>query len=130
MHEELAFIGYDDTMRAEVLIARCRRDAALFGLRVEERPNSWYVTWTFNIDETSAQREKYAETTINGTIRVDPGVAACARCHADSFVKCNLCDRLSCWVGGDPEWFCKWAPCPGFGTPSGQIQSLTAQGDL
>jgi hypothetical protein len=116
-------------MRAEVLTARCRRDAALYGLRAEERSDAWYVTWSFTIDEKSARREKYEENTINGTIQVDPGFPVCPRCAANSFVKCGRCGHLSCWVDGDPEWFCKWAPCPGSGAPSGQITSLTAQGD-
>jgi hypothetical protein len=116
-------------MKAEVLIARCRQDAALYGLRAEERTDSWYVTWSFRIDETSARREKYEETVINGTIQVDPGVPACARCTADRFVQCGLCGRVTCWNSGDPAWFCKWSPCTGSGTPTGQIQSIAAQGD-
>ncbi|WP_434446581.1 hypothetical protein [Lentzea sp. E54] len=112
-----------------MLAARCRQDAGLFGLRVEERPDSWYVTWSFRINETAARREKYEDTIINGTIQIDPGFAVCPRCAADSFVQCGLCGRLSCWVGGEPQWFCKWSPCPGFGSPSGQIRSVTAQGD-
>src|SRR5688500_2221930 len=102
-------------MRAEVLIARCRQDAGLFGLRAEDRTNSWYVTWSFRINEKVARREKYEGTIINGTIQVDPGFPVCARCAADSFAKCGTCGRLSCWMSGDPQWFCKWAPCTGFG---------------
>lgn len=116
-------------MRAEVLTARCRQDANLFGLRVEERPDAWYVTWSFPIDETSARREKYEETVINGTIQIDPGFPVCARCAADTFVQCGVCGRLSCWMRGDPAWFCKWSPCTGSGAPRGEIRSLTAQGD-
>lgn len=87
------------------------------------------MTWSFKINETLARREKYEDTIINGTIQVDPGFAVCVWCAADSFVQCNLCGHLSCWVGGDPQWFCKWAPCRGHGTPSGQITRVSAHGD-
>jgi hypothetical protein len=75
------------------------------------------------------RREGYGDTVINGTIQVDSGFPCCVRCGADSFVQCGLCQQLSCWVHGEPQWYCKWAPCTMSGTPSGQITSVTARGD-
>jgi hypothetical protein len=116
-------------MRAEILTVRCRQDAGLFGLRTEQRPDSWHVTWSFVINESSVRREKYGDTVINGTIQIDPGFPLCPRCGADTFVQCGTCEQLSCWMRGEPQWYCKWAPCTAFGTPSGQIQSVAARGD-
>lgn len=120
---------YSRSVRAEILTARCRRDAGLFGLRTELRSGSWHVTWSFVIDERSVRREKYGDTIIEGAIYVDSGFPCCVRCGADSFVQCGMCQQLSCWTRGEPIWSCKWEPCTMTGTPDGQITSVAARGD-
>ncbi|MEU4807165.1 hypothetical protein [Actinosynnema sp. NPDC023587] len=115
-------------MRADVLLARCRQGAALYGLRVEQHPESWYATWAFVIDEAKARGEKYEATTTEGGLGIGEGFPGCPRCTADSFVQCGRCGRLSCWVTG-AHWSCQWAPCTSAGRPRGAIRAFSAHGD-
>ncbi|PSL53368.1 hypothetical protein B0I31_109158 [Saccharothrix carnea] len=115
-------------MRADVVLARCRQGSALYGLRVEQHPESWYATWAFAIDEAKARGERYDATTIDGGLRIGEGFPGCPRCTADSFVQCGSCGRLSCWVSGS-YWHCQWPPCTSSGNPRGAIRTFNAHGD-
>lgn len=116
-------------MRADVLLARCGRGSGLYGLRVEERLDSWYSTWAFPIGESHAQGEKYQATSVNGGLLLDSGFPGCPRCGANSFALCSQCGKLSCWSTTSPHWRCDWFPCTATGSPSGSITSFTAHGD-
>lgn len=117
-------------MRADVLLARCGRDSALYGLRIEQRPDAWYATWAFSLDEKRAKGERYDAANVSGLLLVSGEFPGCPRCGVDSFVKCALCGRFTCWRGGEPQWYCRWAPCRSYGAPSGSITSFSTLGDL
>ncbi|MEU5692309.1 hypothetical protein [Actinosynnema sp. NPDC020468] len=116
-------------MRADVVLARCGRDSALYGLRVEQRPDAWYVTWAFALDEKRASGEKYGAADISGLLLTADDFPGCPRCKVDSFVKCGLCGRFTCWRAGERRWRCRWAPCRSHGAPSGSISSFSTRGD-
>jgi|SRR6266568_2824688 len=115
-------------MTADVVMSRCRQGSGLYGIRIEQRTDGWYATWAFSIDERKTHNEKHGQNTIGGRLQLGDGFPGCPRCGADSFVRCNLCGKLSCWRAGE-YWRCQWAPCTSSGMPSGQIESFTSSGD-
>src|SRR5262249_44726608 len=106
-------------MKADVLLARCQRSAEMYGLRVEDRPDAWYATWAFGLDEGRISREGYGQNVVNKLLQVSDTFPGCPHCGANSFVQCRLCDKLTCWVAGTRTWKCAWAPCTSHGAPSG-----------
>ncbi len=117
-------------MNADVLLARCEGGSGLYGIRVEERPDAWYATWAFSLDERRAASEKYGRRVINAGLRVGAGFPGCPHCHAASFVKCGERAHLTCWNDGDRVWRCRWSPCRSSGLPTGAIDSFTQYGDV
>lgn len=114
-------------MKADVIISRCERSHGGYGMRVEEREDgTWWATWTYALDEKRAEREGFGQTIIRSTLNVDRPFRGCPHCEANSFVKCGVCERFSCWRGA-PMWKCAW--CATSGTPTGAITSFGTGGD-
>ena len=101
----------------------------MYGLRVEERPNAWYATWAFRVDEHRVAGEGYGQKMVNALLLLDDSFPGCPRCGSNSFVLCNLCAKVSCWASEDRKWTCAWAPCTSSGTPSGNITAFAQHGD-
>lgn len=117
-------------MNANVLLARCRQGAQMYGLRVEERSDAWYATWAFRIDERRVAGEGYGQNVVSALLLQDNAFPGCPHCAGDTFVKCGRCAKLTCWKSGDKSWNCRWAPCRSSGLPSGNIVGFAQHGDV
>lgn len=119
----------NETLLVEIALARCEQSHLLFGVRVEERSSRvWAVTWSFLIQESSAHRERYADTEIQGSITLASEYPGCPGCGAGSVVVCGCPEgRVTCW-GGQPENICAW--CGARGRPSGTMDRLRTRGDV
>ncbi|QQQ78165.1 hypothetical protein IOD16_06755 [Saccharothrix sp. 6-C] len=95
-------------------------------MRIESRPDGWYATWAFSINEGKARKEKYEAHTLTGPLIVDYEFPGCPQCRASSFVLCRLCGKFSCWSRDERGWHCGWPPCRSYGTPEGTIESFAA----
>ena len=93
---------------ATVVACKCGRSKKMFGIRVEKRQNTWWMTWAFPISDKSASNEGYDQVEVSGNIRIDPEYPGCPYCKTDSWVSCGVCNKLSCWEGGKRESVCEW----------------------
>lgn len=111
-----------------IVLSRCSRSKAAFGMRIERRPNSvWATTWAFAIKESAAKREGYDKSKIGGSFTTDPDYPGCPHCRAGNFYLCGSCSRVACWDGESHTVTCPW--CDRSGQLSGEISSLEAGSD-
>jgi hypothetical protein len=81
---------------------------------------SWYL-----IEAHEAARLAPGSTDLSqlaGTFLVGAEYSGCPGCRADSFVRCNNCGSLSCWLSSDQRFKC--ASCQLTGLVSGRVDSV------
>lgn len=112
-----------------VLVSRCSAGKQLYGLRMEERGSGqWFVDWSFPVKETTAAREGYDRTEINGSFDFDEHFPGCPSCSAGGLVLCNQCSKLGCWDKQKNLVRCPW--CGSRGVVQGQVTKLRAGMDF
>ncbi|MEE0913158.1 MAG: TerY-C metal binding domain-containing protein [Ruminococcus sp.] len=95
-------------MEATVILARCKNNKNLFGMRTQKMSDGdWWRTWAFKINERSAKNEKYDSSEIKGNLFVTEEYPGCPFCQSMSFVICNKCERITCW-NGENVLNCSW----------------------
>lgn len=131
-------------IRADVIVARCRRGHGGYGIRVEERDGGdWYATWAFTTDEERAARDGYGmDTRIGGILRIDDAFPGCPYCAAPSFSVCrclngSLAHHTTSAAGSPAGGRTVWvtieavtvvvAPCPPAGADAARRTSVDAQ---
>jgi len=67
-------------MNASVVLSKCPRSNALYGMRIEERYNDWVRTWAFKISEQKAKHEGYEKTKKSGSLSPTPEYPGCPYC--------------------------------------------------
>jgi len=93
---------------AVVLLAKCPEFHKIYGIRTELlTPNRWQLTWAFPIKETSARREGYDQTSINGSLEFSSEYPGCPYCHSHQITVCS-CGRVSCTVLKNDRAVCGW----------------------
>lgn len=96
-------------MRATVILQKCTKTRKIFGIRVQEMEDGeWYKTWSFPIDEESANREGYSRNQITSMLPALEDYPGCPYCGTKgTFLDTNCGNRLSCYYGGT-TFTCPW----------------------
>jgi hypothetical protein len=106
-------------LNATVILAKCSKTKKLFGIRAEQRGNSWIRTWAFPIDEEKAKHEGFHKNKVN-LGGADEGYPGCPFCRDTGFVKCG-CEKIGCMGGmmkngensGKSMYTCPWCGSTG-----------------
>ena len=115
-------------IRAEIVVCRCGRNRAMFGIRAEEKQgNRWDVNWAFPLSENRAKAENYVATKINGSFNFTEKYPGCPHCGNTGIFKCNGCGAVTCWDCESNHVVC--SGCGSTLTLSGTISELTTGGD-
>jgi hypothetical protein len=88
-------------IHAKVVLCRCseaRKEANLFGLRIEERGGDWLRTWAFKVDEGKAKREGFDTERTTGSINPADNYPGCPYCSGMAIAQCG-CGKLFCIHG-------------------------------
>jgi hypothetical protein len=111
-----------------IVMAKCRREKATFGIRFEEtEPGFWVGMWAFSIKDSIARRENYDKNSINGSILFGPKYPGCPYCKSRGIFLCGKCNLVSCYDGES-----KTVICPHCNTKLDlidQIHNLRSLGD-
>lgn len=113
-----------------IVLARCSRREASFGIRYEETlPDHWVADWAFPMRETAARREGYDRAVIQGTFKCSPAYPGCPYCEWPEYVRC-ACGRVGCYDGENLIYTCPWCATTGqVRTGGGGISRLEAGED-
>ena len=95
-------------MDAKVLLAKCRENGQMFGIRAEKRKNDWIRTFTFKVDEERAKNEGFNETSISGTFDKTEDYPGCPYCQKMEFFTCPTCGKLTCIIWDEKTGICRW----------------------
>ena len=99
----------NETIEANVIIAKCAQAKKPYGIRIEKRKDRvWYCNWAFKISEKSAANEGYDSTVISGKVDLDPEYPGCPYCGGGGWVSCGHCGKLTCWGSGGNNFVCAW----------------------
>lgn len=91
-----------------IVLARCSRREASFGMRFEETlPDRWVVDWAFPVRETAARREGYDRAAIQGVFTLGATYPGCPHCEWRNFVRC-ACGHVGCYDGENLVYTCPW----------------------
>lgn len=93
-------------IEATVVMARCGKTGAPYGIRMEKQGNRWVCTWAFSLREESAKKEGFDNKSVNGTIDIGDDYPGCPHCGATGFVQCGACSKISCYKTGQESAVC------------------------
>lgn len=94
-------------INANVILAKCRTDKELYGMRVEECGKDWIRTWAFKIREDMARHEGFDKVFISGSFAMTDEYPGCPYCGGNRFIVCGVCKKISCYNGEDIS-VCRW----------------------
>lgn len=80
---------------ARVALCKCSETNQTYGVRFEKSDDGWKYTWAFKIKESSARRENYDRTVLQGDLTLGEDYPGCPYCGAKYFIVCT-CGKLSC----------------------------------
>jgi hypothetical protein len=113
---------------AVVVMARCNRENASFGIRFEEdAQKNWVGTWAFPVKISSGQREEYEKNSIKGSVSFTEDYPGCPYCKARNIVLCGTCKKVSCYNNSDIRTVCPH--CKKSNIVSGHISQLDSGTD-
>lgn len=110
---------------ATVAVCKCKEAHKTYGVRFEKVSNGhWKYTWAFPMKASTAKREGYDATTIDGLIEPDIDYPGCPYCGTKYFVVCP-CGNLNCNISTGSSFTCAWCGLTGTltGYDGGGIQS-------
>ena len=111
-------------VKANVVLAKCRTDKELYGMRVEERSGDWIRTWAFRIKEEMARYEGFDQVEISGSFLAMYGYPGCPYCGETKFTVCGACKKISCYHG-EKIATCKWC---GYSSEVETVKTLDVTG--
>lgn len=94
-------------VKANVILAKCRTERELYGMRVEERGGDWIRTWAFPIRQELAEKEGFDKVQIQGSFTTTEDYPGCPYCGTDGFFVCGKCGKLNCYRGEETT-VCLW----------------------
>ena len=99
---------------ATVAVCKCKEAHKTYGVRFEKISHlNWKYTWAFPMKESTAKREGYDATLIQGSIMPTDEYPGCPYCGVKYFVVCQ-CGKLNCNTGGVNGVFtCQWCGLTG-----------------
>lgn len=98
---------------ATVALCKCKETHKTYGVRFEKTAEgNWVYTWAFPIKESSAKREGYDGTVIEGAIMPREDYPGCPYCGSKFFVVCS-CGKLNCNIGTPGLFICEWCGMKG-----------------
>jgi hypothetical protein len=110
-----------------IAVARCTHSRSHFGVRIELKAiSTWVADWAFALKESSARKEGYDRTRIEGRFCIGDAYPGCPFCSARSLVQCE-CGRVSCLADNSTVSRCPW--CGHEGHAGGQASSLGVGSD-
>ena len=113
-------------MNVAIVLGRCEKSKALYGMRFEQRGRStWVATWAFRIKEGAARREGFDKTRLKGELTFGPEYPGCPYCEAPSIAQCR-CDKITCWRRSSTTT-CAW--CGTTAPIEGVVDDLGGGGD-
>ena len=101
---------------AKIIISRCAKTKASFGIRIEQIGIDWVRTWAFPINEAKAKNEGYDTNKVTGSMQRTVDFPGCPYCGSKGFVHCS-CGKIGCWnakdgTGGEyGQYTCPWCNC-------------------
>lgn len=98
---------------ATVAVCKCKESHKTFGVRFEKvAEGHWKYTWAFPMKRSTARREGYDGTIIDGYIEPDDNYPGCPYCGSIHFVVCG-CGKLSCAIITGNRITCEWCGLTG-----------------
>ncbi len=98
---------------ATVAVCKCKETHKIYGVRFEKIAQAhWKYTWAFPMKESTAKREGYDGTVIDGFIEPDMDYPGCPYCGTRSFIVCE-CGKLNCNVAASDVFTCEWCGLTG-----------------
>lgn len=98
---------------AMVIPAKCKTSKNLFGIRAEQFENTWSLTWSFPIKETTIEKERLSNNSVSGTVIISQDYPGCPHCGNPSMVVCGCCGKTSCFEPYSKEFKCPWCNSTG-----------------
>jgi hypothetical protein len=86
-------------VKANVILAKCRTEKQLYGMRVQEVGGDWVRTWAFPIREELAVQEGFDKVSLQGSFGVTEDYPGCPYCGTKMFFVCGACGKLNCYHG-------------------------------
>lgn len=97
-----------ERIEATVALCKCKESKKMYGVRFQKIANHrWKYTWSFPVKSSTAKREGYDATIIDGMIEPDAEYPGCPYCGRKSFVVCD-CGKLNCYISYDGTFKCDW----------------------
>lgn len=84
---------------AFAVLAECEETSKPFGITIDPHGRDLRFIWAFKIDRSKAQREGFADKTVNGSISLDANFNGCPHCGSKRFYICDNCKTIVCWHG-------------------------------
>ncbi|MBQ5921954.1 MAG: hypothetical protein IIW91_01240 [Alistipes sp.] len=112
-------------IEATVALCKCGETKKIYGVRFQRMESgNWKYTWAFPMRSTTAKREGYDNTIIEGMIEPEMEYPGCPYCGTKYFVICS-CGKLNCNIGHNNRFTCGWCHTSGTLTAygGGGIQS-------
>lgn len=98
---------------AVVVLAKCGSNHKIYGMRTEKvGVDQWLFTWAFPIKESSAKREQYDKTTVNGSIGFSDEYPGCPYCGGRNITVCS-CGHIGCTIIKNGIYTCEWCGSQG-----------------
>ncbi len=99
---------------ATVAVCKCKETHKIYGVRFEKvSEGHWKYTWAFPMKESTAKREGYDGTLIDGLIEPAEEYPGCPYCGSRYFVVC-ACGKLNCNISTGNAFTCEWCGFTGF----------------
>jgi ribosomal protein S27E len=84
-------------VEATIVMARCSKNKAPYGMRLQKAQGIWVGTWAFPLQESAAKKEGYDSKSVSGDIDLLDEYPGCPHCGAGGFVQCGKCKKIGCF---------------------------------
>ena len=115
-----------ECVNVAIVLARCQKTPAEFGLRFEKNADTSYGDCALLLKPGTAKREGYGETRLTGSFEFANTYPGCPGCSNQSAFLCS-CGKVGCWDGHLKTVTCPW--CSQTVMLEGRITNLLAGQD-
>lgn len=111
-------------VNANIVLAKCRTQDELYGMRVEERDGDWMRTWAFPMNQEMADREGFSRMALSGSFYETEEYPGCPYCGGSRFIVCAECKKISCYHESEGG-VCRWC---GYTAEVETVETLNVEG--